>query len=146
MGDEEIGLLIDVEDLKVFHGAVHHGARVHAYHGVEELIAALYAALDQRPCELAGVVGHIVGGNVDGARVGSAQTHGEAVADVQQCLGNMVAGVAESYAAVGLRLFHQFIVSVLKQAFKVDQMLKIFQMLHLFFKEFLFSGVLPSLP
>ena len=35
---------------------------------------------------------------------------------------------------------------VLKQTFEVDQMLKIFQMLHLFFKEFLFFGALPALP
>jgi hypothetical protein len=45
----------------------------------------------------------------------------------------MEAGIAEADAAFGLFLLNQFVVSVLKQPLKVDQMLKIFQMLHLFF-------------
>ena len=45
----------------------------------------------------------------------------------------MEAGIAEGDAAVGLSLFDQLIVGVLKQFLEIDQMLKIFQMLHLFF-------------
>ena len=52
-----------------------------------------------------------------------------------------------AFLAIGLGLFDQIIVGVLKQAFKVDQMLKIFQMSHLFLiRIFLFSGVLLPLP
>ena len=134
VGHEEVGLLIDPEDLEVLHGAVHHGAGVHADHGVQELIAAFDASLHQSTGVLTGVVGHVVGGDVDGAGVGGAQSHGEAVADVEQGFGDMVAGVAEGEVAFGLSLFDQLIVRVLKQVFKEDKMLKIFQMLHLFYR------------
>ena len=75
-----------------------------------------------------------------------AQSGGEAVVHIEQHLGDVEAGIAQADAALGLGLFHELIVGVLKQTFEVDQMLKIFQMLHLFFIEFLFSGVLPALP
>ena len=145
VGHEEVGLLVDLQDLKVLHCTVHHGAGVNAYHRVEELVAALDAALDERACELAGVVGHVVGCDVDGAGVRRAQTHREAVAYVEQRLGNMVAGIAEGEVAFRLCLLHQLVVGVLKQTFKVDQMLKIFQMLHLFFKFSILwsSGIMP---
>ena len=126
VGHEEVGLLVDLQDLKVLHCTVHHGACVNAYHSVEELIAALNAALHESSCELAGVVGHVVGGDVDGAGVRRAQTHREAVAYVEQCLGNVVAGIAEGEVSFRLCLLHQFIVGVLKQTLKINQMLKIF--------------------
>ena len=74
-----------------------------------------------------------------------AQTHREAVAYVEQRLRNMVAGIAEGEVAFRLCLLHQLVVGVLKQTFKVDQMLKIFQMLHLFFKFSILwsSGIMP---
>ena len=134
VGHKEVGRLVDPEDLEVLHGAVHHGAGVHTDHGVQELVAALNAALHQSTGVLAGVVGHVVGGDVDGAGVGGAQSHGEAVADVEQSFGDMVAGVAEADVALGLSLFDQLIIGVLKQVFKEDKMLKIFQMLHLFYR------------
>ena len=146
MGDEEVGLVVDLQDLEVLHGAVHHRAGVHADHGVQELVTALDAAFHERSGVLAGVVGHVVGGDVDGAGVGCAQTYREAVAEVEQDLRHVVAGIAESDAALLLSLSDQLIVGVLKQFFKENQMLKIFQMLHLFFTVFLCFGVLPSLP
>ena len=45
----------------------------------------------------------------------------------------MEAGIAEGDASVGLSLFYKLVVGVLKQFLEIDQMLKIFQMLHLFF-------------
>ena len=146
VGDEEIGLFVDFENLKVLHGSVHHGAGVNTDHGVQELIAALNASLNQSPGVLAGVVGHVVGGDIDGAGVGGAQTNREAVVYIEQDLRNVVAGITQGQLAVGLGLLHQFVVGILKQTLKVDQMLKIFQMLHLFFKEFLFFGAPPALP
>ena len=145
MGDKELFLVVHVEDLKVFHCTVHHGASVNADHGVEELVTALYAAFNKRSCVLASVVGHVVGGDIQGAGVGCAQTHGETVAQVEKDLGNMIASIAHADFAVCLCLLYQFVVGILKKAFEVDQMFKIFQMLHLFFKEFLFFGVLPLL-
>ena len=145
MGDEEIGLVVDLQDLEVLHGAVHHRAGVDADERIEELVAALNGALQQGAGVLAGVVGHVVGRDVDGAGVRCAKPGREAVIDVEQNLGDMEAGIAESDAAVGLRLFDQLIVSILKQLLKIDHVLKIFQMIHLFFKEFLFFGVLPPL-
>ena len=145
VGNEEAGLLVYLEDLKVLHCTVHHGAGIDADHRIEELIAALYAALDQCSGVFAGIVGHVIGRDVDGAGVRCAESYREAVTDIEQCLGDMVAGIAEADIAFGLSLLYQLIVSVLKQFFKVDKMLKIFQMLHLFFKVFLFFGVRPSL-
>ena len=57
----------------------------------------------------------------------------------------MIAGIAKADIALSLSLLYQLVVGILKKTFEVDQMLKIFQMLHLFFKEFLFFGVLPLL-
>ena len=142
---KELFLVVDLQDLEVLHCAVHHGAGVHTDHCVEELIAALDSAFDECACVLAGVVGHVVGCDVDRACLRCAQTHGETVAYVEKCFGNMVASVAKADIALSLSLLYQLVVGILKKTFEVDQMLKIFQMLHLFFKEFLFFGVLPLL-
>ena len=64
VGDKEVGLVIHLQDLEVLHGAVHHGAGIHAGQRVQELVAALHAALHQRAGILAGVVGHVIGGDV----------------------------------------------------------------------------------
>ena len=45
VGDEEVGVIVDLQDLEVLHGAVHHGTCVHADHRVQELVAALDGAL-----------------------------------------------------------------------------------------------------
>ena len=142
---KELFLFVDLQDIEMLHCAVHHGAGVNADHRVEELVAAFDAAFHQCTCILAGVVGHVVGRDIDGASVGCAQTHGETVAYVEKNLGNMVAGIAKADIALSLSLLYQVIVGILKKTFEVDQMLKIFQMLHLFFKEFLFFGALPLL-
>jgi len=115
----------------VLHGAVHHGAGIHAGQRVQELVAALHAALHQRAGILAGVVGHVIGGDVQGACPGRTQAHGKAVADVEQRLGHVVAGIADGQLAIRLRLLHQLIVGVFQQIFEVDQMLQISQELHL---------------
>ena len=142
--DEEIGLVVHVQDLKVLHRAVHHGAGVHTDQRVEVLITALDGALQQGARILAGVVGHVIGGDVDGAGIGGAQSGRKAVVHIEQDFRNVEAGVTQADLAVGLRLLDQLVVGVLKQTLKVDQMLKIFQMLHTSFKEFLLHGVLPS--
>ncbi len=135
VGHEEIGVLVDLEDLEVLHGAVHHRAGVDADQRVQILVAALNGALEQGAGVLAGVVGHVVGGDVDGTGVRGAEPGREAVVNVEQDLGDVEAGIAQADAAIGLRFFHKLIVGVLKQVLKVDQMLKIFQMLHLFFSD-----------
>ena len=142
---KELLLRVDLQDLEVLHCAVHHGAGVYADHCIEELIAALDCTLYECACVLAGVVGHVVGRDVDRACFRCAQTHGETVAYVEKCFGNVIASVAKADIALSLSLLYQLVVGILKKTFEVDQMLKIFQMLHLFFKEFLFFGVLPLL-
>ena len=99
---------------------VHHRTCIHAGQTVEEVEAALNAALHQRAGKLAGVVGHVKGGDVDGACSGRAQTDGEALVHVQDDLGNVEAGVADGKAAVGLGLFDQLVVRVVQQVLKED--------------------------
>ena len=132
VGDKEVGLVVHLQDLEMLHGAVHHGAGVHAGQRVQKLVAALHTALYQRTGILAGVVGHIIGGDVQRACPRCAQTHGKAVAEVEQRLGHMVAGIADGQPAIRLRLLHQLVVGVFQQILKVDQMLQISQGLHLF--------------
>ena len=50
--------------LNVLHAAVHLGAGVYTGDGVEEVVASLNGALDERTAVLTGVVGHVVGRNV----------------------------------------------------------------------------------
>jgi hypothetical protein len=45
----------------------------------------------------------------------------------------MVTGITYRQAALGLCLFDKLIVGVLKQIFEINHVLKIFQMIHLFF-------------
>ena len=75
VGHKEVGLVVDMQDLEVLHGAVHHGAGVNADQRIQELVAALDRPLQQCPGKLAGVVGHVVGGDVDGPGVGCAQPY-----------------------------------------------------------------------
>ena len=132
VGDKEVGLVVHLQDLKMLHGAVHHGAGIHAGQRVQKLVAALHTALHQRTGILAGVVGHIIGGDVQRACPRCAQTHGKAVAEVEQRLGHMIAGIADGQPAICLCLLHQLVVGVFQQILKVDQMLQISQGSHLF--------------
>ena len=64
VADKEVGLVVHLQDLEVLHGAVHHGAGVHTRQSVQKLVAALHAALHQGAGIFAGVVGHIIGSDV----------------------------------------------------------------------------------
>ena len=123
MSYEKVRLLVHLKDLEVLVETVHHRAGIHAGKAVEEIEAAFYASLHQSSRELAGVVGHVVGSDVDGTCSRRPQTDGEAVAYVKEHLWNVIAGVTYGQAAVSLGLFHQLVVSILKQVLKVDQML-----------------------
>ena len=72
---KELFLVVDLQDLEVLHRAVHHGAGVYTDHCVEELIAALDSTFYECACVLAGVVGHVVGCDVDRTCLRCAQTH-----------------------------------------------------------------------
>ena len=56
VGHEEVGLVVYLQDFKVLHGTVHHGAGVYTDHGVQELVAALDGAFGERSGELTCVV------------------------------------------------------------------------------------------
>ena len=127
VGDEEVGLLVHLQQLKVLIEPVHHGAGVYTGQGVQEVEAALDAPLHQAAGKLAGVVGHVVGGDVDGTGAGGAEPDGEAARHVQQHLRDVEAGVADGQLALRLCLLHQLVVGVVQQIFKVDQMLQISQ-------------------
>ena len=133
VGHEEVGLVVYLQDFKVLHGTVHHGAGVHADHGVQELVAALDGAFGERSGELACVVRHVVRRNVDGAGVRSAETDGEAVANVEDRFGDMVAGVPQGQIPFRCSLSHKLVVGIIQKLLKVDQMLEILQMSHPFF-------------
>jgi hypothetical protein len=45
----------------------------------------------------------------------------------------MIAGIADGMHSLSLRLLAKLVVGFVKQILKVDQMLEIFQVLHLFF-------------
>ena len=117
----------------MFHAAVHHRAGVHTDQRVKILIAALDGALEQGAGKLAGVVGHVVGRDVDGAGLRGAKPCGEAVVNVQQNLGHVETGITQADAAVVLGLPDQLVVGFVQKLLKIDQMLQVFQMVHLFF-------------
>ena len=130
--DKKVGLFVELEYLKVLVEAVHHRAGVHTGETVEEVVAALHAALEQGAGELAGVVRHVVGRHVDRTGPRRAQAHGETVVQIEQYLGNVEAGIADGELALRLCLLYQFVVRFVEELFKVDQMLEILQMVHLF--------------
>ena len=131
VGDEEIGLVVDLQDLEVLHGAVHHGTGVHAGQRVKELVAALHAAFHQGAGIFTGVVGHIIGSDVQRTGAGGAESDGEAAGQIQQRLRHVVAGIADGQLSLCLCLLDQIVVGILQQALEVDQMLQVSQELHL---------------
>ena len=126
--DKELLLAVDLQDLKVLHGAVHGRAGVHTDQRIQELIATLDRTLDERTCVVTGIVGHVVRRDIQRTGLGCSESHRDAVVYVEEDLRNVIAGVAEDDAAVRLRLPHQLVVGVFQKVFKVDQMLQIFQM------------------
>ena len=73
VGHKEIRVVVDLENFKVLHGAVHHRTSINANQRVQELIAALNGTLQQSAGKLTGVVGHVVGRDVNGTCVGCAE-------------------------------------------------------------------------
>ena len=130
--DEEVRLFVELEYFEMLVKAVHHRAGVHACKTIEEVVASLHTALKQGAGKLAGVVRHIVGRHVDRTGPRCAQTHGETVVQIEQYLGNVEAGIADGKLALRLCLLYQFVVGFIEELFKVDQMLEILQMVHLF--------------
>ena len=126
VADEEIRLRVAVQDLHVLVAAVHGRAGVHARKGVQELVATLDRTLKQRSGVLAGVVGHVVGSDVDAARARCADAHREALVHVAEHFRHVVAGIADRQSSFLLRLPDERIVGVLQQVFKFDQVFEIF--------------------
>ena len=83
--------------------------------------------LHQTAGELAGVVGHVVGGDVDGPGAGRPQADAEAAGHVQQHLRDVEAGVADGQLAIRLGLLHQLVVGVVQQVFEEDHVFQISQ-------------------
>ncbi len=133
VGHKEFRIVVDLQDLKMLHRTVHHRAGIDPDQRVQEAVPALDGALEQGAGELAGVVGHVVGGDVNGAGVRGAEPGRKAAVNVEKNLGNVEAGISEADAPLLLPLLDQLVVGILKQSLEVDQMLQIFQMLHLFF-------------
>ena len=67
----------------------------------------------------------------------SAETDGEAVANVEDRFGDMVAGVPHGQIPFRGCLSHKLVVGIIQKLLKVDQMLEILQMSHPFFDFFL---------
>jgi len=113
-----------VHDLHVLDGAVVGLAHVDARQGVQEAIAALERALEDRAGKLAAVVGHVVGGQLHGRGVRRAQTHREAAAQIQQHLRRVKAGIADRQIPFRFGLADELVVRIVQQALKIHQMLQ----------------------
>ena len=111
---------IDIEHIKVFHGTVHHGACVNTDQCIEEVVAAFNGAFHDSSGVQAGIVGHVVSCDIHRACIGSSQTGGEAVIDIQDYLGNVIASVPQTNLSVILSLLDELVVSILKQVLKID--------------------------
>ena len=115
----------------MLHCAVHHGTCINAYQGVKELIASFNGAFNKCPRVFAGIVRHVICRYIYRTGVRRTKADREHPVTVQDHLRDVKAGIANGKSSVSLGLSHKLIVSILKQAFKIDQVLKIFQMLHL---------------
>lgn len=102
---------------------MHHLACLGREHGRQEVVAALQTALKNTAREWAGLVGHIICAEIGVGRTRGAQAHRKAATEIEQHLRNKIAGVAQSLPALGGSLFYKLVVCILKQVFKIDQVL-----------------------
>ena len=122
---EKVGVLLldKTHDVEILMRPVHHLACFGREHGRQEVVAALHAALKNAARERAGLIGHVVCADVGVARAGGAQAHREAAAEVEQYLGDKIAGVAQRLFPIRCGLLDKLVVSFLKQILKVDEVL-----------------------
>ena len=66
----------------------------------------------------------------------SAETDGEAIANVKDRFGDMVAGVPHGQIPFRCRFSHKLVVGIIQKLLKVDKMLEILQMSHPFLISF----------
>ena len=112
-----------IEQLHILDAAVHHGTTVGRNKSVKVVVSALYRSLKQTAAVFAQEICKIISSDFSGPCVGRAEPCRESVADIQQRLGNILAGIAYADFPVVLRLPDQFVVCGLEKVFKVNQML-----------------------
>ena len=96
----------------------------------QEAVAAFDAAFEQRFCKSANERAEIIGCDVHRTRSRRAKSHAEAVVEIEQHFGHVIARVAQRDFAVFFdRLLNQLVVGFLQEIFKVEQM---FQVSHIF--------------
>ena len=122
-GHEEFFVLHELQKLKMLESPVHLGAGLAAGEGRQEVVSSLDAALDQRSGIAAQIAGHVIGRDIHAARAGRSESDGEAVVQIQQHLGHMVAGVAHGVPALPDGLKHELVCRLVQQMLEVDQML-----------------------
>ena len=134
LGDEEAGVLYGVDEEEVLLHTLHGGAGLCTEQSVKVVVAALDGALEDGAGIGTCTGGHVVACEVGRRAARRAQAAGEAAGQVEQNLRDIVAVVSQSVLPFFDRLRDELVLSVLKEVFKVDKMLKVFQAIHLFFK------------
>ena len=109
--------------LEVFLKTAGGGAGLGAHLRVKEVVAALERTLQQRAGVVADTTGQIIGRDVGGRAARRSQTDGEAAGQVEKHFRHEVAGVADGPLSVGLALFDERVVRLLKKILKIDEML-----------------------
>ena len=142
--DEEFFVLHRVDEEKVLLHALHGRAAFRAKEGIEVIIAAFDGALEKGAGIGAGAVGHVVAGNVGGCAARRAEPGRKAAGKIEQDFGYVVAVVAQRIVSLFYRLCDELVVGILKQVLKIDQMLKVFHAIHLFFIGLGFAFVSPT--
>ena len=128
--DEERVVLDDADQLEMLQRAVHLRARLGAHDGGEEVVPAFDAALQNGFAVVADEIRHVVGRNVQRAGERRAQTHGKAVAGVEQHLRHVIARVAHGVHPPGAGLLHEGVVRAFEQLLEFVEMFQVLQVVH----------------
>ena len=125
---EELFLVLaqSLQQLHVLDGAVHHRAAVGSDETVGKVVAALDGALKQGAAVLAEEAGHVVGCHFHGTGARRAQTRRKRARQVQQRLRGVLADISNADLPLALRLQDKLILRLLKEVFKIEQVLEIF--------------------
>ena len=122
---EELFVRNELAVIKILLHAVHRGTAFLTYESGNEIVSAFKRTLKYALGIRAGAIRHIIGRKVRISTSRSAQSYAEAALNIEQRLWYVRTVVGKCKLALGTRLLYKRVVRLLKETFKIDQMLQV---------------------
>ena len=118
-----LALIHGVKQLHVFNAAVDHGAAVRGDETIGKVVAALHGSFQKGTAVFAEKAGQIVGGHFHGAGARRPEPGGKCALKVQKRFRCVLAHISHAFFAFAAGLNDKLVVCLLKEVFKVAQIL-----------------------